>query len=110
MRTTYSSQLATLLYLKPASLKHPAPGRLVRFDMAEPDPRFTSGPVQARVLRYMQEYRQPISVAKLAHVVDTRGERVLPSLKRLMSLGQITELQIDEDTTEYVLRDAGTYN
>lgn len=103
MSTTYHSQLATMLFLKPASLRQPAPGRLVRFDLTEADPRFNSGPVQDRVIRYLQTHRQPITVGKLAIAVDTRGERVLASLKRLVAMGAVVVHHIDEELTEYTI-------
>lgn len=104
MTTLYASQLATLLYLKPQEIKHEANGRLVRFDITPADPRFSSGPVQTRVLRYLIAHPQPITVGQLAAAVDTRCERVVVSLKHLIDLGKVITHQIDAETTEYVIK------
>lgn len=103
MATAYASQVATLLFCNPRQIQCRAKGRLVRFDVTEPDPRFSTGPVQTRVLRYLTEYPQPITLGKLAAVVDTRCERVQVKLKHLMDAGKVIAHDIDDDITEYTL-------
>lgn len=103
MATAYASQTATLLFLKPAKIQHKSAGRLVQFDVAEPDSRFSTGPVQERVLSYLSEYQQPISLSKLTHAVNARCERVSASLRNLIATGQVVAYEIDQHTTEYAL-------
>lgn len=104
MATAYASQIATLLFSNPRQFRPQAKGRLVRFNVTEPDPRFSTGPVQTRVLRYLSEHPQPTTVGKLAAAVSTRNERVVVTLKHLLADDRVIAIQVDEQTVEYTLK------
>lgn len=97
------SEIASLLFTRPQRIRHPSAGRVIRFDIPDLDPRFTSGPVQKRVLRYLSEYTRPVTVSHLAQAVGTRNERVMVTLRHLLADNKVQAIEIDSGTTEYVL-------
>jgi len=104
MSATLSSEIASLLFMTAGRIRHPKNGRVIRFDVPEPDIRFSTGPVQKRVLCYMSEYTRPLTVSQLAAAVSTRNERVVVTLKHLLADDKVTAIQVDEQTVEYTLK------
>ncbi len=96
------SMLRTLLFKEIP--KPPNIGRAIRFDASEPDIRFATGPMHARVIGYLKARGEPLTAKEIAQGIGSSTSRVYVQLKRLVSDHTLSVISVEGFHPEYIVR------
>lgn len=89
-------------------LIHPVPqpsqrGKIVRFDVEETDILFATGTMEERVVSFIRNAGNPVTVKEIAVGIDSNPSRVTKSVNDLVKSGKVVLIEIEGCVREYVL-------
>lgn len=78
-------------------------GRSVRFDVSDPDVRYSQGPIPTRILGYVRSRGEPLTAKEIAQGIDCTTSCVYVNLKNLVNQRSLDVISVAGSHPEYVL-------
>ena len=89
-------------------LIHPVPqpshrGKIVRFDVEETDILFATGTMEERVVSFIRNAGNPVTVKEIAVGIASNPSRVTKAVKLLVKSGKLILIEVEGCVREYAL-------
>lgn len=79
-------------------------GRLVKFDLEEPEISLSTGPLDERIAGLMRQRGYPMTAREIAAGIGSNASQVHRGLKLLIAARRVEVIEISGSVREYVLR------